>query len=147
MLQMEKISKLTEISILKYIILQLSSSFSAQSTYNHPINLYAVSDFYIYIGIKITDTFKWGEQMKHKQNKKEKSVLSANLSPVHLEISGNREIIFEGSKGVLEYGDTAIKINTGKYIVCINGRGLYIKCMNECDMVIQGFITSIEYIM
>ena len=84
---------------------------------------------------------------RNSKNKKDKSVLSANLSSVHMEISGNREVIFEGSKGILDYSDTAIKINTGKYIVCFNGRGLYIKCMTECDLVIQGFITSIEYIL
>ncbi len=84
---------------------------------------------------------------KNDKTKKDKSVIMANLSSVHIEISGNREVIFEGSKGILEYSDTAIKINTGKYIVCFNGRGLYIKCMTECDLVIQGFVTSIEYIM
>ena len=84
--------------------------------------------------------------MYMKKNK-DISVLAANLSGVHMEINGNREIILEGSRGVVEYGENSIKINTGKYIISFQGRGLHIKCMNECDTVIHGFITSIEYIM
>ena len=75
------------------------------------------------------------------------SVLGANLGGVHMEISGNCEVVLEGSKGVVEYGDSSIKINAGKYIISFQGRGLHIKCMTDCDIVIHGFITSIEYIM
>ena len=84
--------------------------------------------------------------MYMKKNK-DISVLAANLSGVHMEINGNREIILEGSQGVVEYGENSIKINTGKYIISFQGRGLHIKCMTDCDIVIHGFITSIEYIM
>ncbi len=82
-----------------------------------------------------------------KRNKRDAPVIAANLSGVHMEINGNREIIFEGSRGVLEYSETSIKLNAGKYIVCFAGRGLCIKCMTDCDLTIQGFITEIRYIM
>ena len=84
--------------------------------------------------------------MYMKKNK-DISVLAANLSNVHMEVNGNREVILEGSRGVVEYSETSIKINTGKYIISFQGRGLHIKCMTDCDIVIHGFITSIEYIM
>ena len=84
--------------------------------------------------------------MRMKKNK-DISVLAANLSNVHMEVNGNREIILEGSRGVVEYSETSIKITTGKYIISFQGRGLHIKCMTDCDIVIHGFITSIEYIM
>ena len=84
--------------------------------------------------------------MRMKKNK-DISVLAANLSNVHMEVNGNREVILEGSRGVVEYRETSIKINTGKYIISFQGRGLHIKCMTDCDIVIHGFITSIEYIM
>lgn len=82
-----------------------------------------------------------------KKKHKDMPVLAANLGAVHMDVSGNREVILEGNKGVVEYGDTSIKINTGKYIIGFTGRGLHIKCMTDCDVVIHGFITSIEYIM
>ena len=71
----------------------------------------------------------------------------ANLEKVHMQISGNHEVILEGSKGIVEYGDKSIKINTGKYIIAFCGRGLHIQCMDDSDIVIHGFVTSIEYIM
>lgn len=64
-----------------------------------------------------------------------------------MEISGNREVILEGNRGILEYTDRSIKINAGKCVVAFSGRGLHIQCMNECDVVIKGFITCIEYLI
>lgn len=84
--------------------------------------------------------------MRMKKNK-DFSAFTASFGSVHMHINGNREVILEGNKGVVEYGDTSIKINTGKYIISFQGRGLHIKCMTDCDIVIHGFITSIEYIM
>ncbi len=84
--------------------------------------------------------------MRMKKNK-DLSALAANLSSVHMEVNGNREVILEGNRGVVEYSENSIKINTGKYIISFQGRGLHIKCMTDCDIVIHGFITSIEYIM
>ncbi len=66
---------------------------------------------------------------------------------VHLHICGNRQVDFEGCRGVVEYSDESIKINTGRYIVAFKGRGLHIRCMNKFGLVIEGFILSIEYIM
>lgn len=83
----------------------------------------------------------------NRNNQRNSSVFAANIGAVHMDISGNREVVFEGNKGVVEYNENSIKINTGKYIVGFNGRGLHIKCMSGCDVVIHGFITSIEYIM
>ena len=84
--------------------------------------------------------------MRMKKNK-DFYAFTASFGSVHMNINGNREVILEGNRGVVEYGDTSIKINTGKYIISFQGRGLHIKCMTDCDIVIHGFITSIEYIM
>ncbi len=87
--------------------------------------------------------------MRNKKGKSKRDipVIAANLGSLHMEISGNREVIIEGNRGIIEYNENSIKINAGKYIVAFCGRGLHIKCMNECDVVIRGFITSVEYIM
>ena len=83
--------------------------------------------------------------MKHneKRQKRPQSILGA----LHMEISSNREVIFEGSKGILEYNDRSIKINAGQYVVAFQGRGLHIQTMTERDIVIHGFLTAIEYII
>ena len=81
-----------------------------------------------------------------KRRKPEPPVLAANLGRLHMEISGNREVILEGNRGILEYNDNSIKLSTGKMILAFSGRGMHIKCMNDSELVIHGFITSIEYI-
>lgn len=92
--------------------------------------------------------------MKQKKNNSDKSknIFSkipyvTQCSAVHCAISSNREAVFEGSRGVLEYNDQTIRINTSGFIVKFSGRGLSIRCLTESSMIIEGFITSIEYIM
>jgi sporulation protein YqfC len=63
----------------------------------------------------------------------------------HLELSGNREAIIEGCKGVLEYDENLVRINTGKMIIRFLGRGLTIRNLTEDSAVIEGYITTIEY--
>lgn len=113
-----------------------------------PLNLYAEGDFYIAVGIKF-HILIWGDSMKgnKKKNGRPMNSFVEKLSSVRMNICGNREVVFEGSKGVVEYNENSIKINSGKYLVAFAGRGLHIKCMNEYDLIIEGFITSIEYIM
>ncbi len=85
--------------------------------------------------------------MKTESSHKLKEKYTINTHNINMIINFNREVIFEGCKGVVEYTDNSIKLNTGKFLVAFNGRGLHIQCMNESNIVIVGFITSIEYIM
>ena len=63
----------------------------------------------------------------------------------HIEISGNREVIVEGCQGVLEYGESAIALNTGRLTVRICGCELTIISMQNGQAVIKGIITGVEY--
>ena len=72
--------------------------------------------------------------------------LGAITNMPHFEMNGNREIIIEGSKGVLEYDENIIRVNTGKTISQFMGRNLSIKCLSTESLIITGFVTSIEFI-
>lgn len=61
----------------------------------------------------------------------------------HIELSGNREAIIEGCRGVLEYSDCAIALNTGRQTVRICGCELTVVSMQNGQAVIKGIITSI----
>ena len=63
----------------------------------------------------------------------------------HIEISGNRELILEGCKGVLEYTDCIIAMNTGKLTVKLCGCDMTIVSMQGSQAVIRGIITSVEF--
>lgn len=63
----------------------------------------------------------------------------------HIEISGNREILIDGCQGVLEYGECAIAINTGKLTVRVCGCELTVLTMQNGQAVIRGTITGVEF--
>lgn len=63
-----------------------------------------------------------------------------------LEMLGNRRVTIEGSTGVLRYESENIKINTNKMVVSFCGRNLTVKCISSSCVIIEGFITSVEFI-
>ena len=66
--------------------------------------------------------------------------------PARFEMSGNREVSIDGCCSILEYDENVIRLNTGKMVTCFFGRNLNIRCMTPDSMVVEGFITSIEFV-
>lgn len=90
---------------------------------------------------------------KNRINKNNKNLINTTSIPecaingcFHLEMNGNREIIIDGCKGILEYDENVIKINTSDIILSFIGRNLSIKCMTSESLIIKGYIVSIEFI-
>ncbi|BED93015.1 MAG: YabP/YqfC family sporulation protein [Candidatus Paraimprobicoccus trichonymphae] len=65
---------------------------------------------------------------------------------MHLEMNGNREVIVEGCRNILEYDDHMIKISFKNMSAMFLGRNLSIKCLDTNSLVINGFIISVEFI-
>ncbi len=65
----------------------------------------------------------------------------------HLEVSGNTSATIDGCRGVLEYSETVIRVSLGQVTLQMKGRGLTLKCISPTSLIINGFITAIEYIM
>lgn len=63
----------------------------------------------------------------------------------HMEINGNHEVILEGCGGIIEYTDEVVRVKTGKTITKFSGRDLVIKCIQVDSLVVQGFISAIEF--
>ncbi len=63
----------------------------------------------------------------------------------HIELCGNREANVEGCKGVLEYSDCLVSLNTGKLTVKFCGSDLTITAMQDGNAVIRGIITCIDF--
>ncbi len=90
---------------------------------------------------------------KRKNNEKIQAMLSnmqlpAGAAPncAHFEMNSNREVIVEGCKGILQYDENLVRINTGKMVTSFCGRNLSIKCLTTDSLIVEGFITSIEFI-
>ncbi|MPN56653.1 hypothetical protein SDC9_204343 [bioreactor metagenome] len=65
----------------------------------------------------------------------------------HIEMIGNREMLIENCKGIIEYGDEQIRLNTGRYILKLQGRNLSLINMSDEDLLIRGFIMCIEFVI
>lgn len=59
--------------------------------------------------------------------------------------TGNREIYVENYKGILEYSDEKIKLQTKTCYLTISGRNLVISYYTNDEMKIVGFIQGIRY--
>jgi sporulation protein YqfC len=64
----------------------------------------------------------------------------------HMELSGNREAVVDGCTSVLEFDENIVRLSVGKYIIRFNGRGLTLKELTKNSVVVEGFITSIEFV-
>lgn len=65
----------------------------------------------------------------------------------NMQLSGNREVLVDGCRGLIEYGDERIKINVGNGTVQFIGRGLEIKSLSDTSVIIAGFILSVKFEM
>lgn len=83
---------------------------------------------------------------KAKNNTQANFSLDLNSELPFIEMIGNRRITIEGSTGVLHYESENIKINTSKMVLSFSGRNLTVKCISCSDVIIEGFITSLEFI-
>ncbi len=83
-----------------------------------------------------------------KKEKEEKSVNTEfNSDLPSLEFVGNREVIIEGSKGVLLYSQEKIRINTVSMVLEFSGRNLNLKCISDTALIIDGFICEVSFCM
>ena len=60
-------------------------------------------------------------------------------------ITGFNEMIIENFKGILEYEDYYIRINTSLGIININGFNMQLNEMTNDDLLIEGKIESIDF--
>ncbi|HHV29684.1 sporulation protein YqfC [Acetivibrio mesophilus] len=59
---------------------------------------------------------------------------------------GNKNLIVENYKGIIEYDNNRIRVNTGKGIIRVAGDSLVIKEITSEDLMIDGEILSLEFL-
>lgn len=57
----------------------------------------------------------------------------------------NTRAVVEGCKGILEYEDDVIRLNTASGIIRFMGKNLGMNCLNEDSAVVEGKILSVEF--
>lgn len=68
------------------------------------------------------------------------------LNVPKLTMVGNADLLIENFKGIIEYDNDRIRINTNSGIVKITGEGLRIKEITSEDLMVNGDISSLEFL-
>lgn len=74
-----------------------------------------------------------------------KNLASFIMTDPIIEFEGNRRVNIEGSRGVLHYGDTEIKISFQSFVAVFEGRALRLKCISPTSLVIEGFLVNTKF--
>ena len=61
-----------------------------------------------------------------------------------LTLIGRRQLCLENHKGILEYGEGRIKVQTGSGVLVIRGANLVIRNLYPAEMLVEGDIESLE---
>ena len=62
-------------------------------------------------------------------------------------ITGRHTITIENYKGIIEYDEKSIRINTGDGILKISGENLLLKNMTYESITLTGCFTSVEFLV
>lgn len=61
-------------------------------------------------------------------------------------IYGNNNVLIENYKGIIEYENERLRINTKEGIIRVVGKKLFIKEITSEDLLIYGELTSVEFL-
>jgi sporulation protein YqfC len=76
--------------------------------------------------------------MKLKQTKED--IVKGNI-----ELFGNKQIIVDGCKGVIDYNEDFLKLDLGKIVLKVTGRNLVIDSYIYEQVDLKGEIVSVEF--
>ncbi len=62
-----------------------------------------------------------------------------------IEFDSNKSVWIENYKGIIEYSDTVVRINTSDFIIALSGINLTISSISPEDVCIAGNISSVEF--
>ena len=63
-----------------------------------------------------------------------------------LEMTGDRELHLENYRGILSYSREELHLDGGKWVLMVRGRDLEIRVMREKELLIVGWIDSMELV-
>ncbi|MHB8065959.1 MAG: sporulation protein YqfC [Ruminiclostridium sp.] len=68
------------------------------------------------------------------------------LNMPKLTMLGNGDLIIENYKGIIEYDEDVVRINTTAGIIKVMGEGIYIKEISTESIMIYGNILSLQFL-
>lgn len=64
-----------------------------------------------------------------------------------LSLIGKEELTIENYKGIIEYSEDKIRLQTGAGILRIEGKNLFLQHMTSENMIVTGTILKLEFLM
>ena len=100
-------------------------------------------------------TYLMGRSGKMKKKNEDRAIKVAHALDIPLdvlcdvprtEIVGKGIISIENSRGILDYNENCVKVNTTEGIVKIDGDELFIESITDEGVVIRGTVVRVEFI-
>ncbi len=83
---------------------------------------------------------------REKNQIKNKLLAEMFVDEPRIEMAGNREIIIDGCKGVVEYTENNIRISLGENVLSLSGDNLLIQSFDNDVVIINGQISDIDFL-
>lgn len=82
---------------------------------------------------------------REKNQMKNKIINEMFRDEPRIEMTGNREIIIDGCKGVVEYTENNIRLSLGECVMSLSGDSLLIQSFDNDVVIISGQISDIDF--
>lgn len=82
---------------------------------------------------------------REKNQMKNKIINEMFRDEPRIEMTGNREIIIDGCKGVVEYTENNIRLSLGESVMSLSGDSLLIQSFDNDVVIISGQISDIDF--
>ena len=83
---------------------------------------------------------------KRDKNQAKRIVTDLFADEPKIEMLGNREMIIDGCKGVVEYDEAIIKLSLGEYVLSLSGDNLLFNSFDNSVAIISGQICEISFV-
>lgn len=71
--------------------------------------------------------------------------LEAEATEPRIELLGDRRVIVENHRGILEYGAERMRIACGRLTLCVAGEGLELCALSMNELAVTGRIRAVTY--
>lgn len=84
--------------------------------------------------------------MARKKKERKLQLPDVLINEAKIEMLSNREIIVDGCKGVIEYGENLIKLNIGELVLCLAGDNMIIESFDSGVAIVRGKFAEISFV-
>ena len=82
---------------------------------------------------------------REKNQMKNKIINEMFRDEPRIEMTGNREAVIDGCKGVVEYAENNIRLSLGEIVMSLSGDNLLIQSFDNDVVIISGQISDIDF--